>query len=265
MSQQLEMAKRAARAAGRVLLAKMSASRQVHSKGKHDIVTDADYAADRILRDMLLARFPRDRFLSEEGDAAERERLWAQADADPDLGLWVIDPLDGTNNYSRRLHPYCVSVALYRAGAVQIGAVHDPIRDELFWAERGQGAFCNGKPIAVSPVKTLDDAVIAVEWARAQAVRKQTTAVLARLAQRVLTVRALGSAALSFCNIAAGRLDLYIHLSLSPWDVAAAALILEEAGGKVTSPDGAAWSVHSQAYVGTNGLLHKPVLRYFKR
>jgi myo-inositol-1(or 4)-monophosphatase len=255
---------RAARAAGKVLREKFDATREISTKGKRDIVTDADYAAERAVREALLTRFPQDHFLSEESDVATRRALWSQAEASDTLALWVVDPLDGTTNYAHRVPVFSVSIALVRAQAVQLGVVYDPLLDELFSAERGQGAYLNGKRIGASSTRAFRDAVIGLEWARAQALRERTAALLAQMAAGALTARTTGSAALSLCYIAAGRFDAYFHFSLSPWDVAAAALIIEEAGGRVTTPAGAAWSVHSQAYVASNGLLHSTMLRFFK-
>ena len=264
MSQRLLTAQRAARAAGKVLAAKLHDRRNIRYKGKRDIVTDADYAADRTIKQIVLSRFPDDKFVSEEGDLKEHKRLWAQADAADDLALWVVDPLDGTTNYAHTLYAFCTSIALYQAGQIQIGVVYDPIHNELYSAERGHSAFLNGKPIHVSATRSLEDAVFGGEWGRAPKIRKRSSAVFARLFQRVMTARTFGSAALSFCHVAAGRTDAHAHLSLSPWDVAAAALIVEEAGGKVTTPTGAAWTVHSKAYVASNGHLHATILRYFR-
>ncbi len=264
MSQRLQTALRAARAAGKVLIKKLDSVREIHSKGKRDIVTDADYAADRIIRKILLSRFPRDRFLSEEGDAAERARLWKQAKASDGIALWIVDPLDGTTNYSRNLYPFTVSIALYQTGAVQLGVVYDPIRNELFSAERGRGAHLNGKPIQVSDLRVLDDAIAVIEWARAPKLRRRTARIFSRMLDHTMTGRAFGSAALSLCGVAAGRTDVYFHMALSPWDVAAAALIIEEAGGKITTPTGAAWQVDSKAYVASNGHLHSRVLKFFR-
>lgn len=264
MSQRLIIARRAARAAGQVLIDKLRDGREITLKGRRDIVTDADFAADRTVCQILLAHFPTDQFMSEEGDAAEREKLWALAKTSNDLNLWIVDPLDGTTNYSRNLYPFCVSIAWYRAGLVQAGAVYDPIRREMFSAERGRGAWLNGKPICVSSKNIFEEAVVGTEWARAPQVRRRIAAIFGRVVERAMTGRAHGSAAVSMCSVAAGRMDGYIHLSLAPWDVAAAALIVEEAGGKVTNPKGEVWNVHSKAYVASNGLLHSKLLRYFK-
>ncbi len=264
MSSRFQVAIRAARAAGRMLVEKLEHGRTVKSKGKRDIVTDADYAAERIVRETLLGSFPRDNFLSEEGSVAEQKRLWAQASRSNGIAMWIVDPLDGTTNYSRGLYPFCVSIAMYQAGVVQIGVVYDPVTDELFAAERGRGAFLNNKPIRVSNNHKIEDAVLAVEWARAPRLRRRTTEIFGRVVDRAMTGRAFGSAALGISYIAAGRFDGYMHLSLSPWDVAAAGLIIEEAGGTMTTPTGAPWDVHSQAYVASNGFLHARLLRFFK-
>ena len=264
MSRRFQVAVQAARAAGKILVEKLREGREIKFKGRRDIVTDADYAADRTIRAILLARFPHDQYLSEEGDAAERARLWKMADASDDLAVWVVDPLDGTTNYSRNLYPFTTSIALYQAGAVKVGVVYDPVSKELFAAERGRGAWLNDKPMRVSDRTDFENAVVGTEWARATQVRRRTAKIFSQLVEVVMTARAFGSAAMSLSYVAAGRLDGYFHLSLSPWDVAAAALIIEEAGGRVTTLDGKPRSVHSKEYLASNGRLHGKLLKYFK-
>ncbi len=258
-----KIAIQAARAAGKILDQKFDATRTIRSKGKRDLVTDADYAADHSVRAIIHQHLPDDQFLSEEDSAERRRSLWAKAERSKATYLWVVDPLDGTANYAHRIPTFAVSIALYHRGAVQLGVVYDPIRDELFAAEQARGATLNGRPIGVS-ARTFEDAVIGLEFARKPNLRAQTTGILARLIDRALTARSTGSAALSMCYVAAGRFDVYYHFSLSPWDVAAAAHIVEQAGGHVTTPSNQPWSVHSKAYVATNGRLHTQVLRYFR-
>lgn len=262
MNPRYATAVRAARAAGQVIHAKFNETREIKSKGKRDIVTDADFAADRTIKDILIGRFPGDRLLSEEAAAADRATLWKDIERDESLAVWIVDPLDGTTNYAHHLTLFCVSIALYQHGVVQLGVVYDPVHKELFAAERGCGATLNGKPIAVSPAATLEDAVAALEWGRAAAVRRHSSAILTRLAPHVMTMRSGGSAALSLCHVGAGRLDAYFHLSLAAWDVAAGALIAEEAGGRVTDPSGAAWTVNSRSFIASNGTLHRTFLRF---
>ncbi len=265
MPDRLLTAARAARAAGQVLRDKFNQAREIHSKGKRDIVTDADFAAESAVHDILTARFPDDGFVSEEGTAVARAEAWARGDADPNLFLWVVDPLDGTTNYAHRQPIYAVSIAAYQNRTVQLGVIYDPMRNELFAARRGRGATVNGKRMAVSGTRRLDQAVLGLEWSRSPQLRARTAQLVTRMSVHVTTVRCNGSAALSLCWIAAGRLDAYFHLSLAPWDVAAGALIVEEAGGKVTTPAGVPWSVHSQSYVATNGHLHRAMLGYFRQ
>lgn len=264
MSRRLQTARRAARAAGQVVREKLGDVREIKSKGKRDIVTDADFAAERTVRAILHANFPHDDFLSEEDAAETRQGLWARVEAADSARLWVVDPLDGTTNYAQHLPCFAVSIALYQAGAVQIGVVYDPLRREMFAAERGRGAFLNGKRIAVSAKRRFENAVVGTEWARDQKLRERTAAIFSRIVARATTGRALGSAALSLCYVAAARFDAYFHLSLSPWDVAAAALIIEEAGGRVTTLTGEPWNVHSKGYVVSNGYLHSQMMRMCK-
>lgn len=264
MSQRFQIAQSAARAAGTLLRQKLASRRDIHSKGKRDIVTDADYAADRTIRQMIRAHFPEDSFLSEEDPVETREELWASVEKEDSRRLWVVDPLDGTTNYAHRLPFFGVSMALYQHRTVQIGVVYDPLRDEMFAAEKGRGAFLNGARLAVSTTRRFEDSVIGTEWAHTQEPRVKTAAIFEEVVSRVTTGRAFGSAALSLCYVAAGRLDGYFHLSLSPWDMAAAALIIEEAGGRLTTVAGKPWTVHSAGYVASNGLVHRPLLRFFR-
>ncbi len=262
MNQRLKIATHAAREAGLVLHEKFDQIREIRSKGKRDIVTDADYAAERIVRAMVRKHFPRDHFLSEEDHLETRAKLWKQAERSDGVYLWVVDPLDGTVNYAHRIPAFAVSIGLYCDRAVQMGVVYDPMRDELFTAEKGKGSTLNGAQIHAS-ARSFEEGIVALEWARAPKLRSRTCTVLARMVNRALTARSTGSAALSMCYVAAGRFDIYYHFALSPWDIAAAACIVEEAGGRVTTPSNEPWSVHSKAYVASNGILHSHAMRYF--
>jgi myo-inositol-1(or 4)-monophosphatase len=263
LNPRLTIAIRAARQAGALLRNKFEHPLKIRSNGKRDIVTDADYAADRMIRQTIHSEFPSDLFLSEEDDAAVRQKLWRQSEKAVGANLWIVDPLDGTANYAHSVPAFAVSIALYSNGAVQLGVVYDPIRDELFAAEKGRGASLNGAPINVGR-RPFTDAIVSLEWGRKPGPRAKTSAILARLMARTLTARSKGSAALSMCYVAAGRFDIYFHLSLSPWDIAAAACIVEEAGGRVTNTENEPWHVHSKQYVASNGVLHANALRNFR-
>jgi myo-inositol-1(or 4)-monophosphatase len=234
-----KIALRAAFAAGRVLEQKFYGARTVRSKGFRDIVTDADFAADRAARRILTRAFPAHAILSEEDKTPLPQSEF----------VWMMDPLDGTTNYARQLPVFATSLALTRRGQPIVGVVYDPLRDECYFAERGRGAFLNGARIHASKVATLERAVVGYEFAREPQLRALGLKVLAHVAMQSTTARVGGSAALSLCYIAAGRLDTYMQLTLFPWDVAAGMLIAREAGARVTHLDGKTATLKGGAYL----------------
>lgn len=253
MTALLETALEAAHAAGAVLLARLPQERTVTYKGQRDIVTDADVAAQAAIGAVIAARFPDHALLGEEGPHT--------ADLRGPGPVWVVDPLDGTTNYSRRHPGFSVAVAVAEAGQVLAGVTHDPLRQETFYAERGQGAFvlqgsAPPQPLRVSALTELDQALAGLDWARDPVVRARALAGLGRVATTCRTVRALGSAALGLAYVAAGRLDAYFHLAVQPWDVAAGCLLVTEAGGRVSTPAGADWQLDHPALAASNGALH---------
>ena len=258
MATPLQSALEAALAAGDVLRRKFPQAREVQSKGWRDIVTDADLAAQEAITDSLVPRFPDYAMLSEEGQP--------DVDLSAPVPTWVIDPLDGTTNYARQFPSFCVAIALVHRGETQLGVIHDPLRRETFFAERGRRAFVRREagpdtPLHVSAVVDRGEALVGVDWARDPATRQRVADSLGRVAAACRTVRALGSAALGLAYLAAGRLDGYYHLALKPWDVAAGALIVTEAGGVLSTPDGGAWRLGMEQLVASNGGLHTALLR----
>jgi myo-inositol-1(or 4)-monophosphatase len=250
----LDTAIEAARAAGQEIIRRWPQERDVHSKGFRDIVTDADLAAQEALIAIIRARFPQHGILSEEGLAPTNN-----ADT-----VWVLDPLDGTTNYARRLPSFSVSVAVARSDALIVGVVYDPLRDYIFCAERGAGATWNDQRLHVSQMDDLGQAVAGVDFAREPAVRSSQMATMVVCSERIRTFRSFGSAALGLCFVAAGWLDAYFHLSLAPWDVAAGALMVTEAGGTVTSTDGKPWRYTQPRCLATNGKLHSEFLELMR-
>ena len=246
----LETAIQAAREAGRVLVERLTDEREVRVKGLRDIVTDADMAAEQAVIQTIHARFPDHALLSEEGNNSSGDAPYT----------WIVDPLDGTTNYSRRLPIFSVSVGLLHEGQPAAGVVYDPLRDHLFAAERGRGATLNGKPLRVSAFDRVDHAMIGLDWAHTHQERGETVACLTRIAPACGTVRGLGSAALALCYVAAGWLDAYFNVGLKPWDVAAGALLIEEAGGRVTDLRGGAWQLWEGRVLGSNGHIHQALL-----
>jgi len=224
-SLETQAAMEAARAAGRILLRQLGRARGIRFKSAKDPVTAADVAAERCIRRLLQRRFPRIGFLGEEGGAAEG----------PD-GRWIVDPLDGTIGFVAGLPFFSVLIAMERQGVLESSVTYLPRLDEMFVAERGRGAFCNGRRIHVSPTTRLRDCMIALwhddsVWGN-RALRER----IAALALQVRNVRIFG-AGYALASVAAGRLDAYWEQSAYPWDIAAGALLVQEAGGRVT--DGA--------------------------
>ncbi len=242
---ELQVALQAARKAGRILAKRRNDVREIKAKGFRDIVTDADFAANRAVRTTIEKAFPTHAILSEE-DAAPAVSVRAAEN------IWIVDPLDGTTNYSRGYPVYAVSIALAQHGQGKVGVVYDPLRDECFSAVTGRGAFLNDRPIQVSQVSRFENAVWGFELSHAQELRERGLNWFARLGAQSVTARIGGSAALSFCYVAAARLDGYMHLSLNSWDVAAGILIAREAGARVTHLDGSTASLNGGSYLAAN-------------
>jgi myo-inositol-1(or 4)-monophosphatase len=248
---------RAALAAGRVHRRYFRQNPEIRKKGPIDLVTAADLEAEREFRQVVAAEWPTHVVLGEE-QAAAPGRAGARC-------RWIIDPLDGTTNFAHGLALFCVSIALEVDGRIELGVVFDPIGDELFTAERGQGARLNGHPIHVSDRGQLVDALLCTGFP--YAIREQSGAhvdVFAGFLRQAQAVRRLGSAALDLCYVGAGRFDGFWEEQLHPWDIAAAALIVEEAGGRVTAYDGRPVDLFRGQIVASNGRLHDKMLEIIR-
>jgi myo-inositol-1(or 4)-monophosphatase len=254
----LAVARETAVSAGNLIREKWEQPRQTHSKGFRDLVTDADLAAQRLITDHIRQAFPRHGFLPEE----ENVDLPTEGDV-----IWVIDPVDGTTNYSRQLPIFCVSIAAVvpDAGPV-VGIVYDPMRQECFSGVQGQGAWLDGRSLQVSPITDLGQAIIGLDWSHNKHRRQSVLDSLPRFAHQVYTIRAFGSAALALAWVAAGRLDGYLNYNLQPWDTAAAGLLITEAGGRLSPIDPSApalrWTEKNQSAFGSNGRVHDRFLAH---
>ena len=230
----------AARAGGSVLLSWRDRF-AAHAKAPADLVTDADLASQRTIRDLVLGAFPDHDFLGEEDLTHVRpgNARPSQAPVSATNGYrWLVDPLDGTTNYVHRLEQYCVSVALEHGGKLLVGAVYDPVRDECFTATAGQGAELNHDNLSVSQTARLDQALVAGSFSAKVPRGSPEIQRFVEVLHRSQAVRRMGSAALNLCYVAAGRLDGYWATSVKTWDVAAGVLLVREAGGIVTAVDG---------------------------
>jgi len=218
-----------ARQAGEILRAGYNKEHQVGYKGVIDLVTEVDHQSEAFLLGELQKNFPGHHILSEETGVIQGN----------DEHIWYIDPLDGTVNYAHHVPIFCVSIAYASRGTLVLGAVYDPMRDEMFIAERGQGAYLNGRPISVSLTTELQKSLLVTGFPyNAWNTPQDNFANFVKFGKLSQGVRRLGSAALDLVYVAAGRFDGFWELALHPWDVAAGGLICEEAGARVTNADG---------------------------
>lgn len=255
----LATAVEAARAAGAVLEDHFGGPLDVQFKGTVDLVTQADRAAEALIAERLRSAFPDHRLMGEEGARATSD----EAAASP--FRWLIDPLDGTTNFAHGLPTFAVSIALEASGIPVIGVVYDPMRDELFTARRGQGALLNGVPIRVSNTDALISSILATGFSYDFAKRVHQAEIWRDFLTRVQAIRQTGSAALNLCYIAAGRLDGYWERGIQPWDVAAGALMVVEAGGTVSDLAGGVYRSDDREILASNGSLHDQLLAVIGR
>jgi myo-inositol-1(or 4)-monophosphatase len=249
----LEVCQRAVRAGG-TTLQQLLGKTTVRYKGPADLVTGADLASQEVVRGWVLAAFPGHTFLGEEEIAnppgiAGSPAARPDPPAGPATFRWITDPLDGTTNYVHRVPHYCVSLAVEQAGSVLVGAVYDPNLDECFSAARGRGAFLNGGRIRTSDVAELPQALAATGFPAHVTPGAPDLLVFNRAIFSCQGVRRTGSAALNLCYMAAGRFDVLWGLSTKIWDVAAGTLLVEEAGGILTAPDGGPFVLDDARYI----------------
>jgi myo-inositol-1(or 4)-monophosphatase len=236
--------------AGKVLKNGFNKKHQVKLKGRIDPVTEADLKSEKHIVSSINKRYPDHAILAEEGSGNGEEAEFR----------WIIDPLDGTVNYAHGFPIYCVSIGLEYKGKILAGAVYDPERDELFHAARGMGSFMNKKKISISKETNLERALLATGFSYTVGTdRKNNLGLFARMVKKAQAVRRPGSAAIDLCWLAAGRIDGFWELYLHPWDTAAALVIVEEAGGKVTRMNGNPYSVFNDDILAGNSRLHKAI------
>ena len=225
---------------------------QIDKKGTIDLVTEVDVAVERMFRALIADRFPDHQILAEEMGGAS---------AVPAGPCWVFDPIDGTTNYAHGLPIFCASLALEIDGVPELAAIYDPNRKELFTAERGGGAFLNGAPLRVSPAERLVDALLVTGFPYDVHSRvDQIVGLFGAFVGQARAVRRLGSAAIDLCWVAAGRMDGFWEADLKPWDVAGGALVVAEAGGRVTGTDGAPFTSRGGHVLASNGRIHDAML-----
>jgi len=238
--------------AGAIQRARFGTAMRVDKKGAIDLVTEVDLEVERAARALIGARFPDHDILAEElgGGTLGRSHRW------------VFDPLDGTTNFAHGVPIFCSSLALEIDGAAVVGAVFDPNRQELFTTELGVGAWLNGGPLRTSTTASLIDALLVTGFPYdVHATLDEVIGLFAAFVSEARAIRRLGSAALDLCWVAAGRMDGFWEERLQPWDTRAGALLVQEAGGRVTGLDGSPWDPAAGHTLASNGPLHGELLR----
>jgi myo-inositol-1(or 4)-monophosphatase len=250
----------AARAAGAGLMRRFQARGElrVKLKGPADFVSTADLESEKTLKKMLLRAYPRYGFVAEESAA--------KAGARGEAGRFIVDPLDGTTNFLHGVPHFAVSIALERKGRVVAGLVYDPPKDEMFVAELGRGAWLGGTRLQVAADADLSRALVAtgIPHANSRARHARYLVMLSAAMREAAGIRRFAAAALDLAYVAAGRFAVFFEFGLSPWDVAAGSLLVSEAGGRVSEPDGGDGFMASGNVLATNGRLHQRTLRLLR-
>ncbi|MEK7592963.1 MAG: inositol monophosphatase family protein [Patescibacteria group bacterium] len=226
------------------------------SKGGVDFLTQADEEVDKFLLTNIQRQYPDANFLTEETAPKDYSHLKELNN------LWIIDPLDGTINFSRKCPNFSISIGLVDKGVSTIGVVYVPMTKDLYYADtEGNHAYLNGSPISVSLTKNLGEAVLACDWAWGLEKRLNVVTWLQKISTKVRQIKSMGSAVADLASLAEGRIDAYMHSGLKPWDVAASGIIIEKAGGKITTPSGGKWNVFEPDILASNGIVHEQILQ----
>jgi len=243
--------------AGQILLEKFGRKINISKKGDINLVTEADLASEKLIIERIRSHYPKHSILAEESGEAVIEggdRLWK----------WIIDPLDGTTNYAHGYPCFCVTLALEHEGEIVIGVTFDPTRNELFTAEKGNGATLNNKTISVSETEELSEALLVTGFPYNAREREDFARHFNRFTHKSRGIRRDGSAALDMAYVACGRFDGFWEEGLNPWDVAAGVLLIEEAGGRVSYYDDSKFSIYQPPICASNNLIHAEMLEVFK-
>ena len=243
------LAVKACKEIGRILLNNFGKSYQVKAKGDRDLVTDIDQKADRLITGLIKTHYPEDGIVSEESPHSPSSSGFK----------WIIDPIDGTHNFIHNIEIFGTSCALEFQEKVILGIIYMPYTDEFYLAQRGKGAYCNGKRIAVSKRK-LKQATLAYD-SSIRCNKKKMLAGLAKLADKVFNVRMFGSTVRTLSYVAEGKVDIEIEFNDKCWDFAAGLLLVEEAGGKASDFQGRPWSAKTKRYIASNRVIHKGLLK----
>jgi len=245
------VANQVVREAGGVVMAHFRGEKRIEYKGRTDLVTDVDLLVEERMIALLQKEYPSFGIITEESEEIAGDSPYT----------WVIDPIDGTRNFACGIPHFSVALALTQGDDVLLGIVYDPLREEFFWAEKGGGAFLNNSPISVSKKTSLEASLIGFDMGYDAERGQEVLDVASALWPGVQSVRVMGSATLGLAYAACGRLDLYLHLSLSPWDLASGILLINEAGGKISETDGKPVSIRSKRVIATSQAIYEEFMR----
>jgi myo-inositol-1(or 4)-monophosphatase len=254
---EIGVAEEAAREAGGLLMRWFERPIEVSMKSGRELVTEMDKQSESLIMETIRSEYPGDRFIAEESAPSGKGRSQEGAGR-----VWIVDPLDGTNNYAHGYPFFSIAIALEENGVLVAGVVYDPLRDELFAAERGAGALLNGEPCRISETESLSESIVATGFPYDRSEMSDNN--LANLNRFILSVRGIrrgGSAELDLAYVACGRLEGFWELGLKTWDVSAGGLVVLEAGGRVTNFEGRGWDHRRGDVVASNGLVHEEMLR----
>jgi myo-inositol-1(or 4)-monophosphatase len=250
----LNFAIQTARDAGSLLAERFGRELRVMNKSELDLVTESDLASERLIIDRIKTYHPRHAILAEESGAS------SPVNAEKSEWRWIIDPLDGTTNYAHGYPCFCVSIGLEHQGRIELGVIYDPLRDEMFTAERGEGASLNGRRVTVSRTDKLTGALLCTGFPYDVRERSEFARHFANFIMNAQAVRRDGAAALDLAYVACGRFDGFWEEGLKPWDVAAGSLMVEEAGGRVSNYAGGPLSIYAPPILASNGLVHEQMM-----
>ena len=256
----LAVCEEAARAAGKVLRDMLGTINVSHKKNPFDLVTEADIAAQKAVERIVFEKYPEHGLIGEEGNLTHKSAK--------DAGFrWIVDPLDGTTNYVHGVPTFCTSIALARNDEVLCGVIYNPMTGEFFSAEKGKGAFLNGEKIQTSRYETLGESLVAVSFPTMTTEAAPDLIAFLKSVPVCQAIRRTGSTALNLAYVAAGRFDATWAFNCHPWDIAAGTLLIAEAGGVVTKPDGTPIDFKDPSPVcgGANPMLHEELMRLLNR
>lgn len=260
VAQILHVAKTAAKAGGEIASGYFQQGVAIRSKNdtkSYDLVTDADVESERAIADVIRKSFPDHQILGEESLTGD-----TQAD-----DLWIVDPIDGTTNFAHGIPHFAISIAYYQKGIGQCGVVYNPAREDWFWATNGGGAFHNGSPIQTATEDSLDQVLVGVGFYYDRGAMMEATlaAVHELFEQHIHCIRRFGTAALDLCQVAMGNFGAFFEFQLSSWDFAAGAIIVNEAGGVITTCDGSMLPLDKTSVLAANTQLHNIMTELLKK